>query len=299
MTTFDEREKAFERKFAFDEELRFKSTVRRNKLTGLWAAEKLGLSGEDAEAYAKSIVKADFQEAGDSDVLRKLQADFAAKGIQMSEDDLHRVLIDKLAEAVRQIEADKRKGILMSADTGGGPIRAKLAAGKPLFNAWLALGSPFAVELAAEAGCDLVTVDQQHGIGGHAEMLSCLMAAGAGGVPALVRVAANDSGLIGRALDAGAHGVICPMINSADDAWQLVDSVKFPPLGRRSLGPFRARLAMPDYFRAANAWTIACGQIETTIRARQSRQDSRHARPRHDLRGPERPRADAFGRRTY
>ena len=81
MTTFDEREKAFERKFAHDEELRFKSTVRRNKLTGLWAAEKLGLSGEDAEAYAKSIVKADFQEAGDADVLRKLQADFAAKGI--------------------------------------------------------------------------------------------------------------------------------------------------------------------------------------------------------------------------
>jgi 4-hydroxy-2-oxoheptanedioate aldolase len=151
----------------------------------------------------------------------------------------------------------------MSADPGSGPIRAKLTAGKPLFNAWLALGSPFAVELAAEAGCDLVTVDQQHGIGGHAEMLSCLMAASAGGVPALVRVAANDSGLIGRALDAGAHGVICPMINSADDAWQLVESVKFPPLGRRSLGPFRARLAMPDYFRAANAWTIACGQIET------------------------------------
>ena len=109
MTTFDEREKAFERKFAHDEELRFKSTVRRNKLTGLWAAEKLGLSGEDAEAYAKSIVKADFQEAGDSDVLRKLQADFAAKGIQMSEEDLHRVLTDKLAEAVRQIEADRGK----------------------------------------------------------------------------------------------------------------------------------------------------------------------------------------------
>jgi hypothetical protein len=109
MTTFDEREKAFERKFAHDEELRFKSTVRRNKLTGLWAAEKLGLSGEEAEAYARSIVKADFQEAGDSDVLRKLQADFAAKGIDMSVDDLHRVLIDKLGEAVRQIETDSGK----------------------------------------------------------------------------------------------------------------------------------------------------------------------------------------------
>ncbi len=152
----------------------------------------------------------------------------------------------------------------MSTDAGGGPIRAKLGGGKPLFNAWLTLGSPFAVELAAEAGCDLVTVDQQHGIGGHAEMLSSLMAATAGGVPALVRVAANDSGLIGRALDAGAHGVICPMIDTAGDAAQLVSSVKFPPLGKRSLGPFRARLALPDYFRAANDWTIACGQIETS-----------------------------------
>ena len=119
---------------------------------------------------------------------------------------------------MRQIEADRGKASWMSADAGGGPIRAKLAGGKPLFNAWLSLGSPFAVELAAEAGCDLVTIDQQHGIGGHAEMLSCLMAATAGGVPALVRVAVNDSGLIGRALDAGAHGVICPMINTAEDA---------------------------------------------------------------------------------
>ena len=107
MTSFDEREKGFERKFAHDEELRFKSTVRRNKLIGLWAAQKLGLSGDEAEAYAKSIVKADFQEPGDADVLRKLRADLSAKGIDISDDDLHRVLIDKLAEAVGQIEAGK------------------------------------------------------------------------------------------------------------------------------------------------------------------------------------------------
>jgi 4-hydroxy-2-oxoheptanedioate aldolase len=151
----------------------------------------------------------------------------------------------------------------MKIEPGGGPIRAKITAGKPLFNAWLSLGSAFAVELAAEAGADLVTIDQQHGIGGHAELLSALMAAGAAGVPALVRVPVNDSGLIGRALDAGAHGIICPMINNADNAWALVDSVKFPPLGSRSLGPYRARLALPDYIRAANDWTVACGQIET------------------------------------
>jgi hypothetical protein len=109
MTTFDEREKAFERKFAHDEELRFKSTVRRNKLIGRWAAEKLGLAGEDAEAYAKSIVKADFEQPGDDDVLRKLRTDFAAKGIDISDNDLHRVLIEKLGEAVRQIETDSGK----------------------------------------------------------------------------------------------------------------------------------------------------------------------------------------------
>jgi 4-hydroxy-2-oxoheptanedioate aldolase len=151
----------------------------------------------------------------------------------------------------------------MDLQPGGGPIRAKLADGKTLFNAWLSLGSPFAVEIAAEAGADLVTIDQQHGIGGHTELLGALMAAGAGRVPALVRVPVNDSGLIGRALDAGAHGVVCPMINNADDAFALVSAVKFPPLGRRSLGPYRARLAIPDYIRAANDWTIACAQIET------------------------------------
>ena len=151
----------------------------------------------------------------------------------------------------------------MGVEAGGGPIRAKIAGGKPLFNAWLSLGSALAVELAADAGADLVTIDQQHGTGGNTEMLACLTAAGAARIPALVRVVANDFGLIGRALDAGAHGVICPMINSADDAWRFVEAVKFPPLGRRSVGPFRARLVLPDYLRAANDWTIACAQIET------------------------------------
>ena len=74
MTTFDKREEGFEKKFAHDEELRFKATARRNKLLGLWAAEKLGKTGPDAEAYAREVVVADFQEAGDDDVLRKVRA---------------------------------------------------------------------------------------------------------------------------------------------------------------------------------------------------------------------------------
>jgi 4-hydroxy-2-oxoheptanedioate aldolase len=151
----------------------------------------------------------------------------------------------------------------MNAAYPADPIREKLGEGTPLFNAWMSLGLPFAVELAAEAGADLVTIDQQHGIGGHSEMLGCLTAGSAAGIPAFVRIAANDSGLIGRVLDAGAQGVICPMINTAEDAREFVAAVKYPPLGRRSLGPYRARLAMPGYLRSANEWTIACGQIET------------------------------------
>jgi 4-hydroxy-2-oxoheptanedioate aldolase len=143
------------------------------------------------------------------------------------------------------------------------PFRDKLERGKPLFNAWLSLGSPFLVEVVAEAGADLVTIDQQHGIGGNAELVASLTAAKAAGVPALVRVAWNDMGLIGRALDAGAQGVICPMINTPEDARKLVEAVKYPPLGGRSWGPYRARLGLGDYFREANGWTIACGQIET------------------------------------
>src|SRR3954449_12153761 len=85
MTTFDKREEGFEKKFAHDEELRFKANARRNKLLGLWAAEKLGKSGSDADAYAKSVVIADFQEAGDDDVLRKVRGDLEAAGVATSD----------------------------------------------------------------------------------------------------------------------------------------------------------------------------------------------------------------------
>ena len=87
MTTFDQRKDAFENKFAHDEELRFKATARRNKLLGLWAAEKLGKSGADAEAYAKAVVVADFEEAGDEDVVRKVKSDFALANVNTSDTD--------------------------------------------------------------------------------------------------------------------------------------------------------------------------------------------------------------------
>jgi hypothetical protein len=108
MPSFDDREKSFERKFALDEELKFKSTARRNKLLGLWAAEKMGLSGDDAQAYAREVVKADFEEPGEEDVYRKIRADFDAKGVEQSEHQIRRAMVDLLAEAVRQIEAEAR-----------------------------------------------------------------------------------------------------------------------------------------------------------------------------------------------
>lgn len=100
MTTFDERENAFENKFAHDEDLRFKVAARRNKLVGLWAAGLLGKSGADAEAYAKSVVIADMEEAGDEDVVRKLSADL---GVQADEAAIRAKLEDCGIEAKRQI----------------------------------------------------------------------------------------------------------------------------------------------------------------------------------------------------
>jgi hypothetical protein len=105
VTSFDKRKDAFEGKFAHDEELRFKATVRRNKLLGLWAAEKLGHSGAAAENYAKEVVASDFEEAGDHDVVRKLVADFAAGKVEQSEHQIRRTMDELMATAVAQIEA--------------------------------------------------------------------------------------------------------------------------------------------------------------------------------------------------
>jgi hypothetical protein len=105
MTTFDNRKDAFENKFAHDEELRFKATARRNKLLGLWAAEKLGKSGADAEAYAKSVVMADFEEAGDDDVMRKVRADLEGAGVANAEPQVRAAMQDLMAKAVAAIQA--------------------------------------------------------------------------------------------------------------------------------------------------------------------------------------------------
>jgi hypothetical protein len=101
MSTLDQRGKDFEKKFAHDEELRFKATARRNKLLGLWAAEKLGKAGADADAYAKEVVAADFEEAGDEDVFRKINNDLAGKA---SEDEIRAAMVELMATAIDQIQ---------------------------------------------------------------------------------------------------------------------------------------------------------------------------------------------------
>ena len=104
MTTFDDRQKGFESKFARDEELRFKATSRRNRLLGLWAAEKLGKTGQAGDAYAREVIRADMQEAGDEDVFRKLRGDFDQAGIRQSDEEIRRAMHDMMAQAVEQIE---------------------------------------------------------------------------------------------------------------------------------------------------------------------------------------------------
>jgi hypothetical protein len=105
MTTFDKREEGFEKQFAHDEDLKFKAMARRNKLLGLWAAQKMGLTGADADAYAKEVVMSDFEEAGDHDVFRKVRKDFDAKGVVQSDDQIRQIMDQLLAQAVAQIKA--------------------------------------------------------------------------------------------------------------------------------------------------------------------------------------------------
>jgi hypothetical protein len=108
MITFEDREKGFERKFAHDEELRFRATARRNKLLGLWAAERMGLAGDAAQGYAREVVKADLTEPGEENVFRKVRGDLAAKGVHQSDDQIRRMMADLMGEAVLQIQTESK-----------------------------------------------------------------------------------------------------------------------------------------------------------------------------------------------
>jgi len=105
MNTFDKRQDGFEKKFAHDEELRFKANARRNRLLGQWAAEKMGLAGEAVDAYAKEVVMSDFEEAGDEDVFRKVRQDFDAKGVTQSDHQIRRTMAELMEQAIAQVRA--------------------------------------------------------------------------------------------------------------------------------------------------------------------------------------------------
>ena len=105
MTTFDKREEAFEKQFALDEEHKFKAQARRNRLLGLWAAEQLGKRGEDANAYAREVIAAEFEDAHDAAVVRKVAGDLAAKGIAVTEQDIHVRMDEFMLQAIAQVKA--------------------------------------------------------------------------------------------------------------------------------------------------------------------------------------------------
>ena len=107
MTTFDDREKAFERKFAHDADLKFKAESRRNKMLAQWAGAKMGLNDAALEDYVKAVRKSDLEEAGDNDVFRKLKADLAAKNVTVSDADLTKQMAEFLAKAVAEVEATR------------------------------------------------------------------------------------------------------------------------------------------------------------------------------------------------
>jgi hypothetical protein len=108
MTTFDDREKSFEKRFALDEELKFRSEQRRNKLIGEWAATKLGLAGQEVQDYIKAVRKADLTTKGDEDVFQKIRKDFDAKAVAVPDAELRKAMADFLVKAVDQIEGERK-----------------------------------------------------------------------------------------------------------------------------------------------------------------------------------------------
>jgi len=126
-------------------------------------------------------------------------------------------------------------------------LREQWKAGKATFGAWCTIPSSWTAEVAARSGHDWVCIDTQHGLIGYDVMLPMLQAISAGGVPSFVRVPWNEPGSIMKALDAGAGGIIVPMVNSVGEAQAAVDACRYPPEGTRSMGPVRAREVDTDW----------------------------------------------------
>ncbi len=143
-------------------------------------------------------------------------------------------------------------------------LREVLAGSKPAIGGWCVIPGSFTAEIVARAGFDWVCIDVQHGLIGYQEMLGMLQAVAVVGVPSVVRVPWNDPGWIMKALDAGAAGVIVPMVNSPAEAAAAVGACRYPPEGYRSWGPTRASLGVADYSpELANRSVICAVMVET------------------------------------
>ena len=137
------------------------------------------------------------------------------------------------------------------------------AAGRPTINGWLSIGNPFTAEIMAAQGYDSITIDIQHGALDYSSVLPMLQAMRASAVVPMARVPWREPGVIMKALDAGALGIICPMINSAAEAAEFVSYMRYPPAGQRSFGPTRAAIAYGGYDVSANDEVLALAMIET------------------------------------
>ena len=139
------------------------------------------------------------------------------------------------------------------------------ADGKPAVNGWLAIPSGFAAETMAQAGWDSVTVDLQHGVQDYLSMVACFQAMQVHPVLPMVRVPWNEPGIVGKVLDAGAYGVICPMVNTKAEAEALVSYCRYPPAGKRSNGPIRAGIygVGTTYQSTANDEILCIPMVET------------------------------------
>src|SRR5258707_5312960 len=144
-------------------------------------------------------------------------------------------------------------------------LKARLKSGKAVVNAWLAMPSGFSAEVMAECGFDSVTVDMQHGVQDYQSMVQCSQAMNGHPVTPMVRVPWNEPGIIGKVLDGGAYGVICPMINTKQEAENLVSYSKYPPRGVRSNGPIRSGMygSGGTYQKTANDEIILLPMMET------------------------------------
>jgi 4-hydroxy-2-oxoheptanedioate aldolase len=143
-------------------------------------------------------------------------------------------------------------------------LKSLWAAGKPTINGWCSIGNPFTAEIMAAQGFDSITIDMQHGALDYSNLLPMFQAMRASGATLMARVPWNEPGIIMKALDAGAYGIICPMVNSAEEAARFVSYLRYPPLGQRSFGPTRVAFAAgANYATEANDNMLAFAMIET------------------------------------